>query len=475
MGQYGQTKSVDVQTTIGEIQKVLEKELQIPEGSLVMSNMTGVVTINGVLDASKALYELGLNPNDKAGIELRISYYEEQPAADYTMPDVLEITCTDEVGKMKKVNVYVERPVAQKPYLGGYRHKQTGVEYHHSFSQTPRPPAESKAMKYHREVQTYEYRTRSTQVPREQGTQCKKAGLYLSDEGDSLLDPQPYFSSADVAALKLEKAVIIQCHVRGMFARNRARQLRKSRDEWEEFEARGKEQKRLEQELRHKREIERRMHPRTFEDFEVLYQELEAWRRNETTRIHNSNADEATKKAALKQLLHKETKLLQTVDRLKIQAHAINRDAKTQQMLEAMAKPKVWAQTDGEATTVHTPFTTRAKELMDLYNGLRLPLLSIDERLDVLLHVKWTVKEFDCNLTREIVDLVDREADMLNRGRPEKSFKGCRQRLANLFLQFIETPEFNPEAMRFQKVPRQLYQQSAVQPLSTVPIKGIAA
>ena len=43
---------------------------------------------------------------------------------------------------------------------------------------------------------------------------------------------------------------------------------------------------------------------------------------------------------ALKQLLHKETKLLQTVDRLKIQAHGINRDAKTQQMLEAMAKPK---------------------------------------------------------------------------------------------------------------------------------------
>ena len=58
---------------------------------------------------------------------------------------------------------------------------------------------------------------------------------------------------------------------------------------------------------------------------------------------------------------------------------------------------------------------------------------------------------------------------------PEKAFKGCRQRLSNLFLQFIETPEFNPETLRFQKVPRQLYQQSAVQPLSTVPIKGIAS
>merc|ERR1711904_563702 len=92
------------------------------------------------------------------------------------------------------------------------------------------------------------------------------------------------------------------------------------------------------------------------------------------------------------------------------------------------------------------------------------------------LHVKWTVKEFDCNLTRELVDLIDREADMLNRGRPERSFTGLRKRTANLFLQFIETPEFNPEAMRFQKVPRELYQQStSANPLSTVPIKGLGA
>ena len=49
----------------------------------------------------------------------------------------------------------------------------------------------------------------------------------------------------------------------------------------------------------------------------------------------------------------------------------------------------------------------------------------------------------------EIVDLIDREADMLNRGRTETSLEGLRKRLSNLFLQFIETPEFNPEAARF--------------------------
>lgn len=173
---------------------------------------------------------------------------------------------------------------------------------------------------------------------------------------------------------------------------------------------------------------------------------------------------------------------------------------------------------------VHTPFTTRAKELMQLYNGLNLPMLTIDERLDVLLHVKWTVKvwgrfllcaittecemlqaeagagafseleqaacllachppgklillrprnapitclstdllapcclawlrrpqEFDCNLTREIVELIDREADLLNRGRSPKMLEGLRKRISSLFLTFVETPEFNPEAARYQ-------------------------
>jgi hypothetical protein len=89
-----------------------------------------------------------------------------------------------------------------------------------------------------------------------------------------------------------------------------------------------------------------------------------------------------------------------------------------------MSDPKVWLRTDGRYTEVHTPFTTRAKELMDIYNGLKLKNLTVDERLDILLNTKWTVKEWDCNLTREIVELIDREADMLNRGRPENSLEG---------------------------------------------------
>ena len=96
-------------------------------------------------------------------------------------------------------------------------------------------------------------------------------------------------------------------------------------------------------------------------------------------------------------------------------ANKENRELRVNKTLELMSAPKLWEMSDGTIKEVQTPATRRAKELADLYHGLNLTNLRVDERLDVLLHVKWTVKEFECNLTREIVDLIDRDADLLNR------------------------------------------------------------
>ena len=74
---------------------------------------------------------------------------------------------------------------------------------------------------------------------------------------------------------------------------------------------------------------------------------------------------------------------------------------------------------------VQTPATRRAKELADLYKGLNLANLRVDERLDVLLHVKWTVKDYNTKLARELTELIDREADLLNRGRGDKALEVC--------------------------------------------------
>uniref|UniRef100_A0A1X7T8W6 Fibronectin type-III domain-containing protein n=1 Tax=Amphimedon queenslandica TaxID=400682 RepID=A0A1X7T8W6_AMPQE len=63
--------------------------------------------------------------------------------------------------------------------------------------------------------------------------------------------------------------------------------------------------------------------------------------------------------------------------------------------------------------TMDTPYTLRATHLKDLYETITMKTLAKDERLDILLTLKATVREHDCKLTREIVELVDREADLL--------------------------------------------------------------
>ena len=117
----------------------------------------------------------------------------------------------------------------------------------------------------------------------------------------------------------------IQRYVRGWFARRLADELRGKREERRAF-LEEEEARRVDRaEARRRREIERRMHPRTAADFEVLYSELEAWRLQETHRIKSTLLDSEAKNQALAQLLAKETKLLHTIDRLKTQANKENR------------------------------------------------------------------------------------------------------------------------------------------------------
>lgn len=318
----------------------------------------------------------------------------------------------------KVFNVRIEHaPSAAKGkvYLGGYRSRRSGLEYHHASAQTnPLPQRQTGPEKFTREAQTQEQETRSIQTKREGGTQMARKDLYIDESGDREIVPRMYFSSQQHADLRLRKCIVVQCYWRGYKARCRGWSLREAQESRRQSIADEQLRQRLLAEERHKVEVERRMNPRSFKDFEILYNELENWRLHETRRIKDDeNINEKQKLTELAQLLDKETTLLQTIDRLKLTANKENRGKRIKKMLEYMSEPKLWQMSDGDVAEVHTPFTTRAKELRELYNGMNLGMLSTDERLDVLLHVKWTVKEFDCNLTREIVDLIDREVSLL--------------------------------------------------------------
>jgi len=134
------------------------------------------------------------------------------------------------------------------------------------------------------------------------GMECYKTGLYMDTRKDKIIKPNKnYFSSKMWAKEREDTTLYIQCRVRAWFARKRAYALRKLRDDKEEELRRRQEELRIAEEKKRKVEIERRMHPKKGKDFDILFNELEAWRLNETKKIKNSNELNAEeKKLALK-------------------------------------------------------------------------------------------------------------------------------------------------------------------------------
>ena len=372
----------------------------------------------------------------------------------YRMPDEIEVKVSLASGDYY-FPVLVEKSTAgTKKYLGGYRNKKTGQIYHHTATQTPtinRRPVKDVSKLRTRETQTYEERSLSIQPYRECGTQMERVDLVLDNARDRHVEPRVYFTSEQLHALKISKAIFLQRCWRGYMARCRANRIRRSNVEYQLRQIEEREQAARVLRERQEADMNRRLHPQSNHDFSILYSELDDWRRTEMAKIKANTAAGDERNAAMANLLAEETKALQNIQKLKLVASKNIHSTKTEQMLDLMAKPHKWQLSGGDVALVQTPATRRAKELLDLYEALNMPVGSapIDTRLDVLLHVKWTVLEFNTPLTKDIADLADREGDLLSRGRPLKSMERLRSRLASLFLEFLETPKYNPRAADF--------------------------
>ncbi|KAG6624004.1 iq and ubiquitin-like domain-containing [Phytophthora cinnamomi] len=437
--------TVTAETTIGMLRKMLCSDLHLN------AELVNFPDLRGIRDVDQKEDELPLSayglPSGSAECTLEAYVARPPTTSDYVMPARIQVQVYN--GDTSIITVEIEKFAGHKPYLGGFRHRKTQQHFHHASTQTilSRARRNMGPVRFHRETQTQELVTRSLQTHRESGTQMSRRDLKLDESFDRHVMARPYFDSYQLDSLREDSVLLMQRLWRGFRARLYVYNIREQRrrvSRLAEIEAQENE---AEDVNRQRREVNRRMHPNTVSDFEVLYNELDKWRQVECRKVREQRElDPSERQNALDTILAKETKLLQTIDRLKLTATDANRKQRIEAMLQFMARPKQWQMSDGGIKEVHTPFTVRAKELMDLYHGLRTPLNSVDERLDMLLHIKWTVQEFDCALTRELVELIDREADMLSRGRKEKSLEGLRKRLTNLFLQFIETPEFNPEA-----------------------------
>ena len=75
-------------------------------------------------------------------------------------------------GREVEVVVHIVQENRKKPFLGGYKHRLTGVEFHNAAAQTiPKIRVPSSVEKFHRDTQTYKLRNRVQQTTNITSTQ----------------------------------------------------------------------------------------------------------------------------------------------------------------------------------------------------------------------------------------------------------------------------------------------------------------
>eukprot|EP00039_Didymoeca_costata_P008103 m.108082 g.108082 ORF g.108082 m.108082 type:complete len:626 (+) comp13949_c0_seq7:239-2116(+) len=365
---------------------------------------------------------------------------------------LLQVHVYQEDGDVKSIPVRIIPSTTKKPFLGGYRHRETGLEYHHVSTQTYIPVRKPDGkQRFHRDVQVKQQSTGLTntqQTSKNSATQMEKTGVSIDNREDKRIVPGKYVTADEWLARREQAALCLQSHLRRVFAQRRVASIRKRNDEAARHRRMELERTEKEKEDEWQRRVDRRLHPRTADDFGLLYKGLEVWRQEEMKKIYDLPVEEQT--AAKMALLDKQVNYLGTIDNLKIEANKQNKDAKVKKFFEHTSAPRQWIEAEyGKLNQMDTPETLRAKELSEVYYALGLESLENDERLDVLLHTKIIVEEFESSLTNEIVSLLNREAELMLRKTKAQNLAGLRKRIRNLFLEFCEEPAFNPMAERY--------------------------
>uniref|UniRef100_A0A8D0MSJ9 IQ motif and ubiquitin domain containing n=1 Tax=Sus scrofa TaxID=9823 RepID=A0A8D0MSJ9_PIG len=410
-----------------------------------------------ILKNQETLLQHGVKPQDVVQVEIFSLHPDLYPirriARLSDVSQIITVRVQTGIDEYQEVAVEMIRSEFHKPFLGGFRHKITGIEYHNAGTQTVPKKSPEKLNVFCRDTQTVFQRRKLQQTTNTTSTQMTKIGVYISNVTDKLVTPGKYLSAAEYHARRLEAVIVIQTHYRRWHAKVMVENLRRQKMFRLKWEAQEELRKIKEKEEWMKLDYYRRHNPQTKEDFELLYNALEFWRQEELARINQSFTG-AERKAALCELLEKETQIIASIGRHRYIAYTANREASIEAFLDKCSAPKVWRTFDGKIIEMDTQFTIRARELQNIYKCIMLRNISQDERLDVLLTLKHTVKEHECKLTQEILELIDREVDLMMRGVKHENLAGLRKRIATLFFHYIKTPLFNPEVARHLKVPQ---------------------
>lgn len=263
-----------------------------------------------------------------------------EPKEKFQSTDVITVLVDLGNNHLKEIIVEIERASNRKPFLGGYRNSQTKVEFLNASTQTKRlQKPDNGIQKFCRDTQTIVSNHVKLQTRQDMSTQMTKPGVFISRVEDKLLSPKRYQTAEQRLAIIEKNVIIIQKYFRRWFAKRKFNLLKIAYGERIKWEKDKEVQRIKEIEARRQNDINRRLKPRTKDDFEILYAALEKWRLEEIDKINFAKTG-AARKAALAMLVDQEAELIATIERYKIEANKENQDKNIQILLEKVNKLK---------------------------------------------------------------------------------------------------------------------------------------
>lgn len=450
--------------TVDSVKQSLADVLEIEQGLLTLQK-------DGIeIDSSLTLADIGVESCNKIRFELSSLGGDEGKAlviakVKENIPtlDVITVHVAEGVN-IRDIVVEIENQCCQKEWLGGYRNKLTGNEYHHALSQTA--PIQRKVYEYtefgeaipllyHRDTQTpFKPKEVGCDTVVNKATQMWKTELYIQSKTDKIITAGPYknyenwCSENDIT----EAVMIIQRSVRKWIQRKKFYQIISLQKILVEDLKKQKLQILKEQADKEREIITSASYPVKRDDFYMLYLMVGKWWKREWKRICDLRSAESVKAEAVL-LLQKEVKLLENIEkhRISVKSEALKKER--MRFLEQTSRPVIFKNKEGQMIAIDDLDTQRAREFKEIYSALIVKNFVPKERIELLFTIKdlFVTNYMTYEYANDLVSLIQQEIDLLTIGTKQGHLKGLNMRIEQLYMNFMEQQDFNPKAGKYKK------------------------
>ncbi|XP_012532008.2 IQ and ubiquitin-like domain-containing protein [Monomorium pharaonis] len=335
------------------------------------------------------------------------------------------------------MSVRIERQRILKPYLGGWRHKITGVKYVNATSQTgPLSKLVPWKNTYSRSVQCMQTKDEATQSLRHCATQMWRDDYYVPNDADKYMTVKCYENYADMQLNLDRHARVIQRNYRAYkwrkYIKKCAQAYRNILEDCKSYE----EEKAIANKLRHKQNILRQIYPQSRADFDMLYNLVERWRIDRLKDV-KSRFFKACQRTERYRILEKTVEMLNHIDKHK---QAIKKSYQKQRALRFLTlncKPIRWNGYKGKLVEMVTIKIQKAREFKEIYNALNNCDASSEERVKLLTTLKKSIEPHNCIEALDLSSLLDQEIALLNQKIEDLSLDYLNERITHTYLNFV--------------------------------------